>query len=149
MWLGWGEGRLFIDIASSLFPPSHKLYLFMGGRHMGIIQKMNCVHSHLKINMKTGFELVRNKRLRSVVCIVFSHQLLVLASLPSQCCWYRVKCVPNKPTLFEEEGKKCSQKMFGPPVTTLWKRAPTCKQPTKAFLKYSNSETALGKYHKY
>lgn len=43
---------------------------------MGIIQKMNCVHSHLKINVKTGFELVRNKRLKPVVCVVFSHQLL-------------------------------------------------------------------------
>lgn len=82
----------------------------MGGRHMGIIQKMNCVHSHLKINMKAGFELVRNKRLRSVVCIVLSHQLLVLASLPSQCCWYRVKCVPNKPTLFEGGEKSAVRK---------------------------------------
>lgn len=84
----------------------------MGGRHMGIIQKMNCVHSHLKINMKAGFELVRNKRLRSVVCIVLSHQLLVLASLPSQCCWYRVKCVPNKPTLFEGGEKVRSENVW-------------------------------------
>lgn len=133
---GWGRGRgrcSSIEIHPFFFL-SHKLYLFTGVRHMGIIQKMNCVYSHLKINTKAGFELVRNKRRRSVVCIFFSHKLFADFSAPAGTRareWNGVKCVPNKPTLFEKEKKKVwSENVWSsrrgllkghPPVNTLQK----------------------------
>lgn len=119
---------------------------------MGIIQKMNCVYSHLKINTKAGFELVRNKRRRSVVCIFFSHKLFADFSPPTGTRareWNGVKCVPNKPTLFEKEKKKSLVRKCLVVTSQPSERSPTCKHPTKTFLKYSDSESALGKYHKY